>query len=120
LILYDDGSHGDSAPNDGNYTNSCYLLSEGNYVITAHASGTIAGQAFERMDVITLSATSNLDLNYDHIINFAEFTYLAARWLDSNCSPFDRCGNTDLDMSGKVDIFDMGVLAEHWLEGTTP
>jgi pimeloyl-ACP methyl ester carboxylesterase len=120
LMLYDDATHGDTVPADGNYTNSYNLLTDGDYVVTAYATGTVGGNPFERIDIKTLYAALTLDFNYDDIVNFADFTYLAARWLDSNCSSLDRCGNTDLDMSGEVDIFDLRALADYWLEGTTP
>jgi PKD repeat protein len=120
LMLYDDGTHGDRVAADGNYANSYNLLTDGNYVVAAYATGTVGANPFERMDIKTLYVSLTLDFNYDDIVNFTDFAYLAVRWLDSNCSPPDWCGNADLDMTRQVDLLDLGALAEYWLENTTP
>jgi subtilisin family serine protease len=53
--------------------------------------------------------------------SFHDFALLASQWLSETCNISNNwCHGADLDKNKKVDIFDLSVLAEHWLEGTTP
>jgi len=41
--------------------------------------------------------------------------FFASHWLDSPCSGDNNwCDGCDLDQSGKVDITDLGMMAEKW------
>jgi len=53
LILYDDGIHGDSKANDGNYTNVYHLSIPGIYEFVVYANNSI-NEAFERCEFLTL------------------------------------------------------------------
>jgi len=69
-------------------------------------------------DVVLIFGIGYPDLNYDKIVNFADFATFAVKWLDSNCEPSNIwCDAADLDTSGRVDILDVIVFAEYWLEG---
>jgi len=39
-------------------------------------------------------------------------------WMDTNCGASNNCDGCDLDFSGTVDIYDLLILIEHWMEGT--
>jgi hypothetical protein len=58
------------------------------------------------------------DLDIDRDADFGDYAFFAQRWRDENCSQNEWCDGADLDKSGKVDILDLAVFAEHWLEGT--
>ena len=50
--------------------------------------------------------------------NFIDFALFAAHWHRNDCNAAnDYCGYTDLDHSGSVNIWDLEIFAEHWLEG---
>ena len=47
------------------------------------------------------------------------YARFATHWLDLNCELSNIwCDGADLDTSGQVDIVDLSILAENWLEGT--
>jgi len=50
--------------------------------------------------------------------DLADFAFLAARWLQDNCTESnDHCDRTDLDQSGSVDITDLEIFLANWLAG---
>ncbi len=49
------------------------------------------------------------------IINFPDFATFASYWQDNNCPQTNLCGGSDFNRSGKVDIADLKMFAEHWL-----
>ena len=56
MPLYDDGTHGDSSPNDGNYTGIFQDTSlSGEYLIRAVSSGTFAGSPFTRVSITRIN-----------------------------------------------------------------
>jgi len=51
-------------------------------------------------------------------VNFIDFAFLASHWHLNRCNPVNNyCDRTDLNHSGSVDIWDLQIFAEHWLEG---
>ncbi|KPL20461.1 MAG: hypothetical protein AMJ75_11735 [Phycisphaerae bacterium SM1_79] len=51
-------------------------------------------------------------------VSFVDFAFFAERWLDKACNAANGyCQGTDLNRSGAVDISDLGIFVEHWLEG---
>jgi hypothetical protein len=60
------------------------------------------------------------DLDGDYRVNMEDFSILAGFWSHEGCSEPDWCSGIDFDHSGKIDILDVKMLAEHWLEGITP
>ena len=52
--------------------------------------------------------------------NFTDYSFFAAHWLNTNCSNSNNnCAGTDLDLSGKVDVNDLKIFCQQWLEGVT-
>lgn len=45
-----------------------------------------------------------------------DFAYFAARWADVNCADSNDCEGADFNLSGEVDVGDLKILCEHWLE----
>lgn len=60
--------------------------------------------------------TRDFDSNYR--VDFADFSILAWYWDDSNCAEPNWCEGADLDKSGWVDVNDLALFAEFWLEKT--
>ena len=120
FVLYDDGGHSDVNPNDGYYSNDYLLLEEGAYQITIFANGTFNGTSFERTMPMTLWVTSKVDLTYDTKVDLYDFTTFAKQWMENKCNNPNWCDGADIDHSGEVDFFDLGILTEHWLEDTAP
>ena len=56
------------------------------------------------------------DFDGDCKVDMADMAYLAANWLNSDCSAgWFRCDGTDIDRSGDVGFSDLGELATGWL-----
>jgi hypothetical protein len=58
------------------------------------------------------------DFNNDTIVNFHDYAILASHWLQTNCQAPGWCEGTDLDISGNIDINDLMLFCEFWLEKT--
>jgi|GEM_PF-792474 len=50
-------------------------------------------------------------------VDLRDFSYLAGRWMQTDCGNWDNCGGADLDYSDTVDWADVGILAGFWLKG---
>ena len=49
-------------------------------------------------------------------VNIEDIVAYSERWLMSGCNIENNyCGGADLDCSGKVDLKDLAILAENWL-----
>jgi len=42
---------------------------------------------------------------------------MADRWQDTNCADSNECDRTDLDFSGSIDMGDLKIFCDRWLEG---
>jgi len=51
-------------------------------------------------------------------VNFIDFAFFADHWGQNFCNEANYfCQGTDLNHSGSVDIWDLEIFTEHWLEG---
>ena len=50
-------------------------------------------------------------------VNFIDFSFFAGHWLEETCAGSNDCEGSDLDQSGAVDINDLKILGDNWLEG---
>ena len=57
------------------------------------------------------------DFNLDTIVNFADFATLASYW-QQGCSDPEWCEGADIDKSGSVNLTDLDLFCEYWLEKT--
>jgi hypothetical protein len=60
------------------------------------------------------------DSDIDCDVDFADYAILAVHWMNQNCTETNWCDRADINQSGEVDIFDLRIFAEHWLEGAEP
>jgi hypothetical protein len=58
------------------------------------------------------------DFNEDNIVNFADFAVLGSYWGITNCTDPNGCGKVDFDNDPNIDINDLGLFVEFWLERT--
>jgi hypothetical protein len=56
------------------------------------------------------------DLNIDWQVDFEDFSTLAGYWYDTNCIDVNWCEGADLDNSGLVDVNDLMLFTDYWLE----
>jgi fibronectin-binding autotransporter adhesin len=50
-------------------------------------------------------------------VGVEDLDYFIGQWLKNNCTSNNNyCGGADLDESGKVDLGDYSIFAQHWLE----
>jgi len=63
-----------------------------------------------------LAVQPDSDINDDGKINLEDFAVLATWWDDENaCALPDWCEDSDFDMSGTIDFFDLAYFVENWL-----
>jgi hypothetical protein len=58
------------------------------------------------------------DFNTDWQVDFKDFSVLAGYWYDTNCVGPDWCEGTDIDNSGTVDVNDLMLFCDYWLDKT--
>jgi len=46
-------------------------------------------------------------------VDFADYSFLAGHWLNSNCAASNDCNGTDLNFSGSVDATDLAIFCQH-------
>lgn len=56
------------------------------------------------------------DINCDYKVDNDDLAALYAEWLNTNCSQNNNCNNADMNQDGTVDILDLDMLTDHWLE----
>lgn len=68
------------------------------------------GQDYPRLvwDLVNLAGWGKID--------FADFAFLANRWLIMNCGVLNDCRGADLDFSDTVDSGDLKIFLQHWAE----
>jgi hypothetical protein len=49
-------------------------------------------------------------------VNLGDFAFFAQYWLETGCAAISDCRHTDINLSGTVDIADLGIFTENWLE----
>ncbi len=55
------------------------------------------------------------DFNKDTKVDFGDFTVLASYWQQIDCG---ECGGADLDDGNNVDVNDLMLFTDYWLETT--
>ena len=58
------------------------------------------------------------DFNNDTIVDFRDYAILTAHWRETGCNAPKWCDGTDLDINGTVDVNDLMLFCEFWLEKT--
>jgi hypothetical protein len=58
------------------------------------------------------------DFNNDTKVDFIDFAVLASYWGDTVCSDPNWCEGVDLDTDGDIDIYDLALFTDFWLEKT--
>jgi hypothetical protein len=58
------------------------------------------------------------DFNDDSIVNFQDFAVFASAWQVDDCTDSGKCAKIDLNKDNKVDINDLILFADYWLEST--
>jgi hypothetical protein len=56
------------------------------------------------------------DVDKNDKVDYFDFAFVAARWLDDNCSVSNRCDRADIDKNDVVGGSDLAALVENWLE----
>jgi hypothetical protein len=58
------------------------------------------------------------DMACPYGVGTEDLDYFVGQWLLNNCTSGNNyCGGADMDISGKVDLSDLAIFAQHWLEG---
>ena len=60
------------------------------------------------------------DFDIDDDVAFDDYAVFAEQWAGQNCAQSGWCDGADLNKNGEVEIFDLAIFVEDWLEGTTP
>jgi len=67
---------------------------------------------------IKFSHVRTRDFDKDTKVNFSDFAVFASHWQENECGDPDWCEGTDLDTNGGVDVNDLMLFTEYWLEKT--
>jgi hypothetical protein len=67
---------------------------------------------------IRFSHVRTRDFDKDTKVNFSDFAVFASHWQENECGDPDWCEGTDLDTNGGVDVNDLMLFTEYWLEKT--
>lgn len=73
---------------------------------------------FEPVYNLKFSHVPTRDFNSDNIVNFADFAALVSNWPENNCIYPGWCMGTDLNKDGYINLQDLLLFAEYWLEIT--
>jgi len=49
-------------------------------------------------------------------VDFIDFAFFASRWLEIDCDTTNNCGGADLDFSTDIDLPDLQIFTENWLQ----
>jgi len=60
------------------------------------------------------------DFDIDDDVDFDDYAVFAEQWVGQNCAESAWCDGADLNKNGEVEIFDLAIFVEGWLEGTIP
>jgi hypothetical protein len=67
---------------------------------------------------LSFSHVRTRDFNNDTKVDFADFAILASHWRATDCNDPGWCEGTDLNHDGCVDVNDLMLFCEYWLERT--
>jgi hypothetical protein len=73
---------------------------------------------FEPVDSFTFHQVRTRDFNNDTKVDFRDFAVFASYWQVTDCNNSAGCQGTDLDVNGSVDVNDLMLFCEYWLERT--
>jgi len=72
----------------------------------------------EPIHIFVFRHVRSRDFNRDTIVNFADFAALSSYWQETNCGDANDCEETDINIDGKVDVNDLALFTDFWLERT--
>jgi len=72
--------------------------------------------SFDPAYELSFSHVRTRDFNKDTKVDFADFAALALYWQETNCGDTDDCEGTDIDIDGKVDVNDLILFTDFWLD----
>jgi hypothetical protein len=67
---------------------------------------------------LSFSQVRTRDFNKDTKVDFRDFAVLASHWRATDCNDPNWCQGTDLNVNGCVDVNDLMLFCEYWLERT--
>jgi hypothetical protein len=67
---------------------------------------------------LKFSQVRTRDFNKDTRVDFTDFAIFASHWQENECGDPNWCEGTDLDTNGGVDVNDLMLFTEYWLEKT--
>jgi len=67
---------------------------------------------------LAFSHVRTRDFNNDTKVDFVDFAVLASYWQETNCGDANDCEGTDIDIDGKVDVNDLMLFTDYWLDRT--
>jgi hypothetical protein len=79
-------------------------------------SDLVIGDEYPPLYQLSFTQVKTRDFDDDGIVNFKDFVILGSNWLRMDCQAPDNCSGTDLDGDGNIDINDLKLFTNFWLE----
>jgi hypothetical protein len=67
---------------------------------------------------LSFTQVKTRDFDDDGIVNFKDFVIFGSNWRRVDCQAPDNCSGTDLDGDGNIDVNDLKLFTNFWLEET--
>jgi hypothetical protein len=95
-------------------------LNEGEYLVIIEVNDSSSPPKTTKANFIFTIKPPIADFNRDCIVNFDDFASFGSNWLAKSCRASNNwCNGADLDQNKRVDIYDLAIFANLWLDGTT-
>jgi len=74
----------------------------------------------EPVYILTFNHVRTRDFDQDTEVDFRDYAILASHWQETDCNAPNSnwCEGTDLDINGSIDVNDLMLFCEYWLERT--
>jgi hypothetical protein len=74
----------------------------------------------EPVYILTFNHVRTRDFDQDTEVDFRDYAILASHWQETDCNAPNSnwCEGTDLDINGSIDVNDLMLFCEYWLEKT--
>ena len=78
----------------------------------------LMGNTTEYSDSLSVTTGPIPDTNDDQFVNIKDFDNISNSWFQTDCSSQNWCDGADFDLNGVVDLIDLEIFSNSWLQST--